>query len=138
MSVDKSKTPPQPAPVFAASPNSIIEETRRLIEQSRDVQRQVLKDVKPGSATFADVILPLAHSENAAAVVSHVLLFYRFVSAESELREASRKAQNLWDEFRINTAMNEGLFNLVDAVLGKHEDLDRESLHLLQKKHKSQ
>ncbi|RKU44008.1 hypothetical protein DL546_007202 [Coniochaeta pulveracea] len=138
MSVDKLGIPPQSAPVFTARPNSIIENTRRLIEQAREVQRQVMEDVEPGSATFSNVILPLAHSENAAAVESHILRFYRFVSADSELREASRKAQNLWDEFCIGTAMNEGLFNLVDAVLEKHEELDTESLHLLRRKHKNQ
>lgn len=138
MSFGESQSPPQPPPVFTATPSSIIEDTRRLVERSREVQRRILENFEPKSATFSNVILPLAHSENATAVESHVLLFYRFVSADPELREASKKAQNLWDEFSVDTAMNEGLFKLAHAVLEKHEELDPESLHLLKKKHKDQ
>ncbi|KAH6981545.1 metallopeptidase MepB [Ilyonectria sp. MPI-CAGE-AT-0026] len=137
MSFDKSQTPPQPAPVFTATPSSIIEDTRRLVERSREVQHRILENVEPKSATFSNAILPVAHSENAATVESYVLLFYRFVSADPELREASRRAQNIWDEFSVDTAMNEGLFKLVHAVLENHEELDQESLHLLKKKHKN-
>ncbi|KAH7149032.1 thimet oligopeptidase [Dactylonectria estremocensis] len=137
MSLDESQSPPQPPPVFTATPSSIIEDTRRLVEQSREVQRRIVENVEPSSATFSNVLLPIAHSENATAAKSHILVFYRFVSTDPELREASRKAQNLWDEFSVETAMNEGLFKLVHAVLEKHEELDPESLHLLKKKYKS-
>jgi metallopeptidase MepB len=138
MSDDESQCPPQLAPIFTASPDSIIADIRRLVEQSRKVQRRILENVEPRSATFSNVILPLAHAENAAAVESHVLLLYRFVSPDAALREASRKAQNLWDGLPLDAAMNEGLFNLVQAVLEKHEELDPESLHLVKKKHKNQ
>jgi metallopeptidase MepB len=138
MSIDGAEVPPQLTPVFTTSPHSILEKTRSLIEQPRKVQRQVLEDVEFASATFTNVILPLAYLENVAVVESHVLLFYRFVSADREPREASRKAPNLWDEFCIDTARNDGLFNLVNVVLEKHEELDQESLLLLQKKHKTQ
>lgn len=84
------QTLPQPPPVFTTSASSIIEDAKRLIEQSSQVQRQILHNVEPETATFANVFLPLAQSENATALGSHVLIFYRSASADPELREASR------------------------------------------------
>ncbi|KAH6884602.1 metallopeptidase MepB [Thelonectria olida] len=136
-SAERLQTSTQPPPVFTGSPSSILEDTKRLIKQSREVQRQILENVKPEAATFANVLLPLAQSENATALESHILVFYRSASADPELREASREAQNLLDEAAVDTAMNDSLFKLVHAVLEKHEPLDPESLHLLKKRYKS-
>ncbi len=133
---DILRKPPQAPPVFTGTPTSIVDDTRRVIERACKVQNQVVEDVRPDTATFANVLVPLAHAENAMTVEANILGFYKVVSPDSKLRDASSEAQKLLDNFAIETAMREDLYRLVDAVLKKNEDLDQESYQLLVKKHK--
>jgi metallopeptidase MepB len=93
--------------------------------------------VKPDSASFASVLLPIAHDDNKMAIESHIIGFYNAVSTNKELRDASSQAEQLLDDFGIESSMREDVFNLVDAVLKKGEKLDPESHRLLEKDHKS-
>ncbi|MCJ1399900.1 hypothetical protein MMC11_003103 [Xylographa trunciseda] len=133
---DKLRRPPQAAPLFTETPDSIVDDAKRLIAHSRILQDQIVRDVRSDAASFANVLRPLAHAENAMNLESHILGFYKEVSAEQKLRDASGEAMKLLNEFAIDTAMREDLFQLVDAVLKKNEGLDPESEHLLQKRHK--
>ncbi|GES64018.1 metallopeptidase MepB [Aspergillus terreus] len=130
------RRPPQAPPVFTATAQSIVDDAKRLIETSRKVQDDVVASVKPDTASFASVLKPLAQDENVMALESHILGFYQAVSTEQQLRDASSKAEELMDEFFIESAMREDVFKLVDAVLSKNESLDPESRRLLEKEHK--
>ncbi|MCJ1394148.1 hypothetical protein MMC18_007026 [Xylographa bjoerkii] len=134
---DKLRKPPQAPPLFTEIPGSIVDDAKRLIEHSRKAQDQIVRNVQPDTATFANVLRPLARAENARNLESHILGFYKEVSADAMLRDASGEATSLLDDFGIETAMREDLFQLVDAVLKKNEELDPESYHLLQKQHKN-
>ena len=127
---------PQPPPVFTTLPTSVEDNVLRLINNTRKAQDLVVLNIQPSSATFNNVLLPLAHAENAMILESHILVFYKDVSADPVLRKASSNTKNLLDDFAIETAMREDLFALVDAVLNKGENIDHESLHYLQKVHK--
>jgi metallopeptidase MepB len=129
------RTPPQKAPFFKATPTSIKEDISRLIEQSRKVQNQVAK-IHPDAATFANILLPLGHAENALNLESHVIVFYKDISPDPEVRDASREARNLLDNFKVEAAMREDVFRSVDAVSKQgNKDLDGESLYFMEKKH---
>ena len=132
------RKPPQYPPVFTGTPQSVVEDTKRLIEQSRKTQDSIVANVKPESATFNKVLLPLAHDENTLALETHILGFYQAVSTDAKLRDASTEAEKLMDDFAIESAMREDLFRLVDAVVkaGEGEKLDPESRKLLEKEHK--
>jgi metallopeptidase MepB len=93
--------------------------------------------VKLDSAKFADVILPIARNDNELARSTHIIGFYNAVSTSKELRDASTEAEQLLDDFGIESSMREDVFNLVDAVLKAKEQLDPESQRLLEKDHKS-
>lgn len=138
MSLEQSREPPQAPPVFTKSATAVLQDAQRLIDRSREVQRLIVENVEPGCAMFSNVLLPLAHVENAMALEMHILGFYRFVSTDPDLREASRQAHNLLNEFSVETAMNEDLFRLANAIVQRQEPLDAESLYLLKKKHKNQ
>jgi len=133
---DTLRKPPQAPPVFTGTPTSIVNDIKCLIERARNVQNQVAETVQLDAATFANVLLPLAHVENAIALETRILGFYKEVSTDSKLRDASSEAQKLIDDFVVETAMHEDLYKLVDGLLNKNEDLDQESRHLLEKKHK--
>ena len=131
-------TPPQPPPLFTGTPLSIVDNIKRLIEHSRKLQDQITETVEPDTARFANVLQPLAHAANAMAVETNILCFYRSVSMDAKLRDASSEAQKLLDEYYIETAMREDLYGLVDALVKRKEteNLDGESLLLLDKRHK--
>ncbi|KAH9869085.1 hypothetical protein J1614_008162 [Plenodomus biglobosus] len=131
------KTPPQLPPKFTATKESLISDTKRLIERSRAVQDGVVANNTLDTATFASVLLPGAHDDNKMAIESHIIGFYNAVSTNKELRDASSEAEQLLDDFGIESSMREDVFNLVDAVLKKGEQLDPESQRLLEKDHKS-
>lgn len=134
--VSNNPKPPQAPPNFSATPTSIIDNAQRLIEHSLKIQNQVADNVQLDAATFTDVLLPLAHAENALASEANTLTFYGHVSPDSKLRDASSKAQKLLDDHAIETAMRDDIFDLVGAVMEKKEDLDLESYLFLKKKHK--
>jgi metallopeptidase MepB len=136
MAPEHLRRPPQAPPLFTATAESIVDDAKRLIETSRKVQDNVVANVKPESATFDSVLKPLAQDENTMALESHILSFYQAVSTEQQLRDASSKAEELMDEFFIETVMREDVFKLVDAVLKKNESLEPESRRLLEKEHK--
>lgn len=132
------KNAPQPPPLFTATPESLIQDTKRLIEQSRELQNKVAQTVQPETATFANTLLPLAQNEGRVALESHVIKFYQNVSPDPALRDASNEAKKLFGDFEIQTAMREDMFVLIDAVLRNNQDenLDIESQWFLEKEHK--
>ena len=134
----KPQTPPQRSLLFTTSPKSLIQNTKRLIEDSRKVQDEITRTVQPEIATFANTLLPLAQNENQVALESHIIEFYQAVASDSALRDASNEAKKLFSDFGTETATREDLFVLVDVVMknSQDEELDIESRLFLQKEHK--
>jgi len=130
------RRPPQAPPIFTATPQSVVTDAERIIKSSRTIQDKVVAEIKPEAATFANVLRPLAQDENVMALEAHILGFYQAVSTDQKLRDASSKAEELMDEFFIESAMREDIFKLVDAALNKKENIDPESQRLLEKEHK--
>ncbi|KAJ5216583.1 uncharacterized protein N7498_002990, partial [Penicillium cinerascens] len=128
--------PPQAPPIFTATPQSLVTDAERIIKSSRTIQDKVVAEIKPEAATFANVLRPLAQDENVMALEAHILGFYQAVSTDQKLRDASSKAEELMDEFFIESAMREDVYKLVDAALNKKESIDPESQRLLEKEHK--
>ncbi|PVH91384.1 metallopeptidase MepB [Periconia macrospinosa] len=137
MAPEKYRKPPQLPPKFIATPTSLIDDTKRLIERSRNVQDAIARDITPESATFENTILPTARDDNKMATESHIIGFYQAVSTDKALRDASTEAEKLLDDFGIESSMREDIFKLADAVFKKNETLDPESRRLLERDHKS-
>ena len=113
-----------------------MKDTEKLIDISRRLQDKLVSDVSPEKASFDNVLLPLAYDENESSIESHIICFYQAVSADQPLRDASTQAENLFNDFGIESSMREDVFRLVGAALDKKEDLDPESRRLLEKMHK--
>ncbi|KAF2124916.1 thimet oligopeptidase [Dothidotthia symphoricarpi CBS 119687] len=133
MAPKQYRTPPQLPPKFTATTQSLLDDTKKIIEQSRKVQDDI---VKADKATFADVMLPIAQDDNKMSLETHIIGFYNAVSTNKALRDASSEAEQLLDDFGIESSMREDVFKLVDQVLKKKEQLDPESQRLLEKDHK--
>ncbi|KAH8659341.1 putative Saccharolysin [Tricladium varicosporioides] len=137
MAPSKYQKPPQAPPLFTATPTSVVEEAKALCDTTRSLLDKIAKEVTPETATFANVVLPMAEDENAAGLKGRILGFYQAVSGDSKLRDASSKAEEIMDEFNIEASMREDIFKLVDAAYNKKETLDPESQRLLEKERKS-
>ncbi|KAI9774524.1 MAG: hypothetical protein M1840_002771 [Geoglossum simile] len=131
------RKPPQAPPKFTATPESLIEDTKQLIERSRRVQDNIVAEVKPEHASFGNVLAPMAHDQNSVANEAHILGFYQAVSTSQALRDASTEADKLLEDFSIESSMREDIFKLVDAVLKAQPHLQPEPRRLLEKEHKS-
>ncbi|KAH0345824.1 zincin, partial [Aureobasidium melanogenum] len=137
MSRSKLRRPPQKPPSFTTDASTIIPEVERLIEQSRKVQETILASVKPETATFSTVILPLARNQDSVSCQLPILGFYEAVSEDEKLQGASTEAKKLYADFEIETNTHEDMFRLVDAVVKRNEDLEAEDKRLLQRYHKN-
>lgn len=89
------KAPPQKAPSFDNSPEELLRETVTILEYLRSIRDQIAHSVSPPSATFENVIIPLAQDDNTKADHLKIFVFLGSVSTSSELREASRNAEKL-------------------------------------------
>jgi metallopeptidase MepB len=137
MAPSKYLKPPQAPPLFTATAASLVKDAQALCDHTRAMLDKIAKDVTPQSATFANVVLPMAEDENTAGLEARIIGFYQAVSTNQELRDASSKAEEIMDEFNIEASMREDMFKLVDAAYQKGEDLDPESKRLLEKERKS-
>lgn len=130
----KSGLPLQPR--FTKSASSIIEDTNKLIKRIRGAHDDIVRHVVLLDATFTNVIKPLAHAEDELNLGSDHLCFYQHVSPYEDVREASAQAKDLFTKFRSETLLREDLYQLIDAVLKKDENLDPESRLYLERKHR--
>lgn len=135
------KKPPQAPPLFTGTPNSILEETTRLLDRSKELQDKIVADVKREDATFENTVLPMAYDENTMGLETHIIGFYQSVSTNQDLRNASTEAEKKMDDFSIESSMREDVFKVVDAAFEKakkgESKLDPESMRLLEKERKS-
>ena len=128
--------PPQAPPLFTGTSDSIVADTKKLIEGTRAMQDALAKDIDTSSADFKNVLFKLAQDENSSSLSSRVLGFYQAVSAKKELRDASTEADKMLDEFHIEASMREDMYELVEAVYRKKEKLEPEEQRFLEKARK--
>jgi metallopeptidase MepB len=129
-------------PLFTATKSSLVDDAKALCDSTRKLLDKIAAEVSVETASFKNVVLPMAEDENTAALEARIIGFYQAVSTDSELRDASSKAEEIMDEFNIEASMREDIFVLVDAAwkkaqAGNPEGLDGESMRLLEKERKS-
>ncbi|KAJ0343728.1 hypothetical protein KNSL1_009997 [Colletotrichum chrysophilum] len=138
MASAKPHNPPQLPPLFTATPISILESIKELIETSKQAHKDLVNTISPSSATFANTLLPLAHAENALSSEATLLIFLRDVSPDKEVRDAAAQARTILRDYQLEASMNEDVFKMVDSVFATadKQSLDPESRNLLSKKYK--
>lgn len=127
---------PVPTHVFAPTSASLHAAAEEIITKTRAVHARLIKEIPPDQATVENVLLPLAQAENALLTAQRPLITYRDFASDTSVREASTKAKELFDAFDIEQAMNEPLFQLLDAVQRQSAGsaaLDEETSRYLEK-----
>lgn len=125
--------PSQAPPVFVATADSILKDTKDLTASSKALEDKLAAGVKPEDAAFENVINSLAQDENRLSLSAHILVFYQAVSSQKELRDASTKADEILNEYGIESSMREDIYRLVESAYQRKEELDAESHRLVQK-----
>lgn len=127
--------PPQPPPLFTATAGSILDETKRINSTTQSVYDQVVANVKPEAANFANTLEPILIDDNESSAARRIMTFYQHVSPDESLRDASTKCEEALDDFNIETRMRDDIFALIDAAYASRssQNLDTEPLHLLEK-----
>ncbi|KUI67579.1 Saccharolysin [Cytospora mali] len=127
--------PPHPLPVFNPTAALILADTERIIDKTRERHALMLsKYAGPASANFNNAIVPLAQAENDFITESRQLIFYEDVSPDASVRDASARAKEFFEAFKIETSTNDALFQLIDAVCqdeSERTQLDEESQRFL-------
>ena len=136
MAPDHFKNPSQRPPIFTATPEAVVSETKNLLSKSKKLADDIVAAITEKDATFENVILPMTRDQDNMALEAHILGFYQSVSSDQEVRDASTEAEKLMDDFGIEQSMREDVFKLVDAVLKRGDKMDPESQRLLEKEHK--
>lgn len=114
------RIPPQAPPEFKYTPQSLLEETRAIIKNSRNVEDEIARDVKPEGATFDNVLGVIVEDENRAALKSRIIGFYQYVSGNKALRDASSQAEK---ELEVCGLLSMQIFYRKPAILGWMECL---------------
>ncbi|ROV95220.1 hypothetical protein VMCG_08529 [Cytospora schulzeri] len=129
--------PPTPLPVFNPTAALLLTDAKHIIDETRERHALLLeRGGGPDATNFNNSIVPLAQAENDLITKSRQLIFYEDVSPDANVREASAKAKERFEAFKIETNTNEALFQLVDAVYqieSERKELDEESQRFLGK-----
>ncbi|KAL6817559.1 hypothetical protein V8C40DRAFT_281751 [Trichoderma camerunense] len=135
-----SSSLPQLPPAFDATPLSLIEEAKALIDHTRTVWDEVALNVQPNHATFENTIIPIITDENRKYTRLRILRFYSSTSPSKELRDASNSATSMFNDADVGFYSRVDIYHLVSAVLnGIHQerkDLDDESIYYVEKLHR--
>ncbi|KAG5950052.1 hypothetical protein E4U53_005523 [Claviceps sorghi] len=133
MSGTPYQNPPQAPPLFTHSPESLLQVMNDSIACTKALWDKTVADVKPEDATFANFLEPNLLHDNLMEVSCGITVFYQFVSANKELREASTKAHESSDAFNIELNLRDDVFQRIDAAYRTRESqgLEKEQLHLI-------
>lgn len=139
-SVTNFSTLPQLPTPFDATPSSLVEEAKALVDHTRAVWDEIALNVKPNNATFENTILPIITDENQKYTKLRLLRFYSSTSPSKELRDASNSATSLFNDADVELYSRADIYCLVSAVLSDiHErrgNLDDESIYYVEKLHR--
>ncbi|RKF79802.1 Saccharolysin [Golovinomyces cichoracearum] len=137
------RSPPQPPPLFTATADSLIEDSKTICDEIKASLDKIVADVSPENANFTNTVKVMAEADDLVSLRTRIISFYQAVSTDSKLRDASSKAEGIMDEFGIEAAMREDVFKLVDAAYKaskaneSNEILNPESLRLLDKERRN-
>jgi metallopeptidase MepB len=128
--------PPKLPPLFNETPESLIKHAEEIVKETRRVWDAVVSTITPQTATLENVIFPTIRDENDRLPKSRLLRFYNSTSPTLELREASRKADQLLSDLTMDLYARNDMYQLVVAVLKRNQETDSETQNYLYNHHR--
>ena len=121
--------------LFNANPQSLTEEADSIAKTAIDIWDKIVSSTKADESSFHTVLLPVIEDENHRLSRSRILCFYASTSPDVEIREASRKAQQILDDLENTLYARQDMFDRFDALLAGAPALDAETAHYLRRCH---
>ncbi|KAJ5636993.1 peptidase family M3 [Penicillium lividum] len=125
---------PQPLP-RVPSTDEIVPMMQRVIEKQNSIRNLILQTTTPDTATFSNVMLPLAQVENEVQGEHGMIEMLQYGSPSLETQGAFDEARKMYLEASALWTADVSFFKLLQAA--KEEpgfgSLDKESQHLLEK-----
>jgi metallopeptidase MepB len=129
--ISKYLSPPQPPLTFTSTAESIREDNDQVCKDTQTALDGIANAVAPAEATCDNVLRPIAHSENQRQLVTGVLDLLLKVSDNIDVRNAAADAEKERSRFMVDLGMRNDIFQLVDSVFQRGEEIDAESLKFL-------
>ncbi|RSL51524.1 hypothetical protein CEP54_011371 [Fusarium duplospermum] len=133
--------PPQSPPSFATAPSSLLAETSSNISSTTALEDTLVSSLTPSTATFSNLLLPILHHDHNVSKFGLIARLFSSVSEDKDLRDASRKVEEMTLKANAEGLMRRDVAALVKAVYEKHqrgeEVLDDESAYTLFKTHRA-
>ncbi|KAJ5010523.1 Saccharolysin [Colletotrichum sp. SAR 10_99] len=132
------QSPPQQLALFNDTPQSILQIAKEACERRSTLYDELVAEISVDRASFDNVIRPIAAAENKRQITVRRVCFYKDVSDDKNLREASSEASQILANAEKEAYQRQDIFNLIDAVY-KHrnnERLDPESIRFLEDEHR--
>lgn len=129
------REPPQAPPVFSRDKSSLIRDAEAVNQKTKILLDEILSAFTPENATFAGVAEAIARNYDHNTTKTRLISFYRKVSPDPEMREYSRKADDIIDEFDNSAVLRRDIFSLVQALYDKRQTLglDEEQIRLIRR-----
>lgn len=110
------KTSRPELPSFHVSSSQLTHIAVNLIKETQTAAKQLLDEISPRDATFDNVVLSIAKTDNDIKSRVQFLAFFQAISPSLELRQESSVAVSMIDTSYVELFQDENLFAFVDAV----------------------
>jgi metallopeptidase MepB len=120
-----------PPLMFKVTPDSLLSRAQKAVTKLKSLEDEIVQSIPIHTATFANVLLPIAHCENRFKATYLYTDLLRANSPDPDIRNGAKKAIEIMDSATLQSSTREDLFVLVDAAWNRGEILDPESQRLL-------
>lgn len=132
------KVPDQAPLELNHSAQGLLEVTHAAINASRS-RLALIVAKEPTDRTFDNFIVPLAEDENDRLLQSSIVEIYHYVSRDKAIRDSSRAAMQLWNEYSHEVNTRWDVFQGIDTIHTRCKDgtvaLKPEEKHYLNRLH---
>lgn len=127
-----TKVLPQPLPLLPSS-DEIVAIIQRLNEEHCNVIDNIVQTVTPLTATFHNVLKPVAEIENIQSGQRHVIAALRYAAPELNTQRAVEEAEQMDLEYQASIFKRTDFLKLVQAIKAHGETLDGKDNRVLEK-----
>ncbi|KAL3296564.1 peptidase family m3 [Colletotrichum asianum] len=126
-----ARKPPQPLqPMLSA--DEIVPLIKRLIAEQSSIRDTLVKTISPSEACYQTVIAPIQAVDDAIQGEAGVYAMLRYSGPDELTRQAVQQAQELWSAAGGENLKRKDLYELIQAVKDRNEDLGYEERKMLE------
>ncbi|KAK2770753.1 metallopeptidase [Colletotrichum kahawae] len=126
-----ARKPPQPLQQMLSA-DEIVPLIKRFIAEQSSIRDTLVKTISPSEARYQNVIVPIQAVDDAIQGEAGVYAMLRYSGPDEPTRDAVQEAQELWSAAGGENLKRKDVYELVQAVKDKNEDLGYEERKVLE------